>query len=407
MANTLLTSDVITRESLRVLHQKLNFVGNINRQYDNSFAQSGAKIGDTLRIRLPNQFTVRSGATMGTVATAATDVVNQTVSLPVATQKGVDMYFTSKELTMSLDDFSSEYIDPAMSVLAANIESDVLANVYKEVAQQVGTAGTPVTALPTILSAGVKLDNALAPRDNNRNLVVAPQTQANLIDALKGLYQDTSELSKQYREGLMGRAAGFDWYANTLLPAHTTGTSAASALAVATAPTEGTGSVVVTVTSGQTITVGSVVTFSNVYEVHPETKATTSRLKQFVVTASNTVTTSCTMTLSPALYTSTSGARQNVNVLPTAGSSTLTSASGAVSTAFQQSLAFHKDAFCFATADLMMPKGLDFGSRQVMDGISMRIVRDYDIANDRMPCRIDVLYGYKTIRPELACRITD
>jgi hypothetical protein len=408
MANTLLTSDKITREALRILHQKLNFVGNVNRQYDDSFAQSGAKIGDTLRIRLPNQFAVRTGATMGAVNAAATDTVNQVVPLVVNNQKGVDMYFSSKELTMSLDDFSSQYIDPAVSVLAANIEADVLNNVFKEVAQQVGTAGTPVTALSTILSAGARLDNSLAPRDSNRSLVVSPITQAAIIDGTKTYFQDSSELGKQYKEGQMGRMGGFDWYSNTLLPSLTTGTSAASALATTAVPAEGLGTgLVCTVTSGQTIAIGSVITFSNVYEVHPETKATTSRLKQFVVTASNTVTTSCTMTISPAMYTSASGARQNVNALAIAATSTVTSASGAVSTAFAQNLAFHKDAFCFATADLILPKGRDFASRQVMDGISMRIIRDYDIANDRMPCRLDVLYGYKTIRPELAVRITE
>jgi hypothetical protein len=294
-----------------------------------------------------------------------------------------------------------------MSVLAANIESDAMATMYKEVYQQVGTAGTPVTALSTILNAGVKLDSALAPRDGNRTLIVTPTVQAGLVDGLKALFQDSTEVGKQYKEGLMGRTAGFDWFSNTLLPVHTTGTSAASALAIATAPTEGTGSIVTTVTSGQTITVGSVITMSGIFEVHTETKVTTSRLQQFVVTASSTTTTACTMTLSPALYTATSGARQNVNALPVAGVNTFTSSSGAVSTAFQQALAFHKDAFCFATADLIMPKGLDFASRQVMDGISMRIVRDYDITNDRIPCRIDVLYGFKTIRPQLACRITE
>jgi hypothetical protein len=404
MANTLLTPDMITRESLRVLHQKCNFIGNINRQYDNSFANSGAKIGDSLRIRLPNQFKVRSGATMDTTA-ANVDVTNQSVTLPVTNQKGVDMYFTSAELTMKLDDFSKEYIDPAMSVLAANIESDILTNVYKEVFQQVGTAGTAVTALSTILNAGVKLDNSLAPRDGNRNLLLTPTIQAALVDATKGLFQDAESIGKQYKEGVIGRSMGFDWYMNTLAPIHTTGTSAASGIAIATAPTNGTGSIVATVTSGQTITTGTVITISGIYEVHPETKVTTSRLQQFVVTASSTSTTSCTMTIAPALYTS--GPLQNVNALPVAGTNTITSISGAVSTAFQQALAFHKDAFTFATADLIMPKGVDFASRQVMDGVSMRIVRAYDIANDKMPCRLDVLYGYKTIRPQLACRITE
>src|SRR5690349_1473272 len=110
MANSLLTPTAVTREALRILHQKLNFVGTVNRQYDDSFAQSGAKIGDTLKIRLPNQYTVRTGATL-----SAQDTTESSVSLQIATQKGVDVNFSSVELTLPLDDFSKRILDPAMS----------------------------------------------------------------------------------------------------------------------------------------------------------------------------------------------------------------------------------------------------------------------------------------------------
>jgi hypothetical protein len=78
---------------------------------------------------------------------------------------------------------------------------------------------------------------------------------------------------------------------------------------------------------------------------------------------------------------------------------------GAASTSYPQNLAYHKDAISFATADLLLPQGVDMASRQVHNGISLRIVRQYDINNDRMPCRIDVLYGYGVIRPQLATRV--
>src|SRR6478735_9920672 len=132
MSNSLLTPTAVTREALRILHQKLNFVGNITRDYDDSFANSGAKIGDSLKIRVPNQYTVRSGAVL-----AAQDTSESSVTLQVATQKGVDLNFSSAELTLSLDDFSSRILDPAMSVLAANIEADAM-SMYKDVANQVG-----------------------------------------------------------------------------------------------------------------------------------------------------------------------------------------------------------------------------------------------------------------------------
>jgi hypothetical protein len=402
---SLITSTEVTREALRILHQKLNFVGSINRQYDDRFARSGAKIGDTLSVRLPNQYTVRSGATLNPT-TAASATNEQFVPLQVNNQKGVDVNFTSVERTMKLDDFSQRILEPAMSVLAANIEADAL-SMALDVAQQVGTANTPPTTLANILAAGVKLDNALTPRDNNRNLLVTPTTQAALVGGLSTIFQDATQLGKQYKDGTMGRAAGFDWYSNTMMPTMTNGTAVFSAGAISVAPTEGGKTLTATCTvSGGTIAKGTVFTIANVFEVHPETKATTNRLMQFVVDSTITAsTTNAAITFSPAIFASATDGRRNVNVLPTTNA--VTSASGAVSTAYQQNIAYHKDAFCFATADLILPKGVDFAAREIMDGISMRIVQQYNIVDDTLPCRIDVLYGYKTIRPQLACRITE
>ena len=140
MANTLLTPTAVTREALRVLHQKLNFVGTINRSYDDRFAQTGAKIGDSLSIRLPNQYSIRTGATL-----SSQDVAEQSVTLQVATQKGVDTTFTSDDLSLDLDDFSERILNPAMAVLAANIESDAL-SMYKDTPNQVADIGALVTS---------------------------------------------------------------------------------------------------------------------------------------------------------------------------------------------------------------------------------------------------------------------
>jgi hypothetical protein len=401
---SLITSTEVTREALRILHQKLNFIGNINRQYDDRFARSGAKIGDTLSIRLPNQYTVRTGAVMSAGQATATN--EQTVALPVATQKGVDVSFSSQERTMKLDDFSQRILEPAMAVLAANIEADAL-SMTLDVAQSVGSAGTPPATLAAILAAGVKLDNALTPRDSNRNLLVTPGTQATLVGALSGLFQDANQVGKQYRDGVMGRSAGFDWYTNTMMPTMTNGTAVFSAGAITVAPTEGGKTLTATCSvSAGTITKGTVFTIAGVFEVHPETKATTNRLMQFVVDSTITAsTTNAAITFSPAIFASATDGRRNVSALPTTNA--VTSSTGAVSTAYQQNIAYHKDAFCFATADLILPKGVDFAAREVMDGISLRVVQAYDIQNDLMPCRIDVLYGYKAIRPQLACRITE
>lgn len=389
MANTLLTPTAVTREALRVLHQKLNFVGNIVREYDDSFAKSGAKIGDSLKIRLPNQYTVRTGATL-----SAQDTVESSTTLQVATQKGVDLNFTSVDLTLSLDDFSSRILEPAMAVLAANIEADAL-SMYKDVSQSVWNGGSAAT-LAKVLSARKILQDSLAP-SNDRTALLNTQDNVDLVDSLKGLFQDSTNISKQYREGYMGRTAGFDFAENTLLPSHTRGDAASYVCNTSTGITSGTATITVSGGTG-TIKKGDVFTIAGVNRVHPETKADTGIPMQFVATADSTTSVACFPT--PI----TSGAFQNI-VINSAGASKAVTVAGTASTAVGTSMLFQKEAFAFATADLVMPKGVDFAAREVFDGISMRVVRQYDINNDKFPCRLDVLYGYKAIRPQLAVRV--
>lgn len=386
MANTILTPTAVTREALRILHQKLNFVGNITRDYDDSYAKAGAKIGDSLKIRLPNQYTVRTGATL-----SAQDTTESSVTLQVATQKGVDLNFTSVDLTLSLDDFSKRILEPAMSVLAANIESDAL-NMYKDVYNSVWNGGAAAT-YNKALDARVILQRALAPM-TDRTALMNPLDMADIVKDTKTLFNDQAQLSKQYKEGYMGRAAGFDWAENTLLPSFTRGGSNGAYLVNGASQTGAT----LTVDTGATApSQGDIITIAGVYSVHPETKLSTGVLQQFVVGSGATTT---SFPISPAIVTS--GATQNVSGSP-ADNAAITFA-GTASTAVGTSLMFQKGAFAFATADLVMPDGMHFAAREVMDGISMRIVQNYDINNDKFPCRLDVLYGYKTLRPQLACR---
>ena len=386
MANTILTPTAVTREALRILHQKLNFVGSITRDYDDSYAKTGAKIGDSLKIRLPNQYTVRSGATL-----SAQDTTESSVTLQVATQKGVDLNFTSVDLTLSLDDFAKRILDPAMSVLAANIEADAL-SMYKDVYQSIWNGGSAAT-FNKALDGRVLLNRALAPF-SDRTALMDSVAMADVVKDTKTLFQDDASLSKQYKEGYMGRAAGFDWAENTMMPAHTRGGSNGAYLVNGASQTGST----LTVDTGATApSQGDVITIAGVFSVHPETKQSTGVLQQFVVGAGATTT---SFPISPAIVTS--GATQNVSGSP-ADNAAITFA-GTASTAVQTSLLFQKGAFAFATADLVMPQGVDFSAREVMDGISIRVVRQYDINNDKFPCRLDVLYGYKTLRAQLAAR---
>ncbi len=392
MANTILTPTAVTRKALRILHQKLNFVGNINRQYDDSFSKSGAKIGDTLKIRLPNQYTVRTGTTM-----SAQDTAENSISLAVQTMKGVDINFNDAELSLSLDDFGTRVLDPAMAVLAAAIESDALSMVL-DVYNQAPVA-TPANALDfkTVLNGKKILDDNLAP-PGDRTALLQTQNSVDLVDALKGLFQDSGQISKQYKEGMMGRSAGLDFMQNTLLSNFTSGTETTGTMAVNGANQTG-ASVTVTNGSSKTLKKGDVITFVGCNRCHQETKADTGVKQQFVVTADvSSVGTS--IPISPAIVVT--GATQNVFASPTTGQ-TIAKAIDA-SKVINQSLLFHKDAFTFATADLIMPRGVHFAAREVQDGISMRIWQGTDIINGKFPCRIDVLYGFKTIRPQLACR---
>jgi hypothetical protein len=406
MANTLLTPTQVTRKALMILHQKMNFVGSINRDYDESFAKDGARIGDTLKIRLPNQYTVRTGATIQTQ-----DTPEASVSLQVATQKGVDVNFSSNELTLGLDDFADRVLEPAMSVLAANIEADAM-SMYKDVYQivpgdgnlaNIASGGTYVPATATfkgVMRARQMLNLSLAPPDN-RNANLCPSDNVVLVDGLKGLFQDSASIAKQYREGYMGHTAGMDFMENTLWPSQSRGAGNSSYVVnTSSGITSGSGTIAVTGGSGA-INKGEVITIQGVNMAHPESKTDLGVLQQFVLTADYAGGPG-SITVSPVPVTS--GATQNV-VINSAGASKAVVIFGSVSTSYTTSLAYQKNAFAFATADLIMPKGVDFAAREVLDGISMRIVRQYDITNDKFPCRIDVLYGYKTVRPQLACRI--
>lgn len=402
-ANQNLTPDMITDEALAILHQKLNFVGNIITDYDDEFAQEGAKIGNTLRVRHPIQYTTGTGSTMATGTGA--DTAQTSTTLTISSQRHVPMRFNSQELTMDIDRFSERHIEPAVSVLAAQIENDAF-NMIDEVANTVH-AGTAVS-FAELLQGRKKLVDGLAP-NTDRCAILDTQANVDLVDALKGLFQDSSEISSQYKEGMMGRTGSFDFYENTLLPSHTTGAEGGgtaylvndtAAGVTNVSSTEGLTSGTLAVDTGtKTIKEGDVFTIANVNACHPETKADTGVLQQFTVLADATG--AGNLSIAPNIITA--GPYQNVASVP-ANNAALTFL-GAASTTYNQSLLFQKGFACFGTADLVLPKGTHMASRRVHDGISMRLVSDYDIVKDRVYTRLDVLYGYKVLRPQLACKV--
>ena len=401
MANSILTIDMITRKALEILENNLVITRNVNRQYDDSFAVSGAKIGSTLRIRLPDRALVTDGA-----ALQVQDDAEQSTTLTVSTQKHIGVNFTTAELTLSLDDFAERVLKPRISQLASSIDADV-ANAYKAIFNTVGTPGvSPATAL-VLLQAQQKLNESaagMAPR----YATVNPAANAGLVNGLSGFFNPTDTISKQFKNGMMGTGVlGFDEInMSQSIKVHTTGSRAGTILVNGAVSTQGQSTISIDGLTGatDTVTVGDVFTIANVFAVNPQTRESTGSLQQFVVTAAQTGVSNAlaNMAISPPIYTSTS-ALATVDSFP-ADNAAVTFV-GTASTAYPQNMIYHKDAITFATADLVMPQGVDMAARANHNGISMRVVRAYDINNDRMPCRIDVLYGFSTIRPQMACRL--
>ena len=397
MSNSILTIDMITRKALEILENNLVLTRNVNRQYDDSFAVEGAKIGSTLRIRLPDRALVTDGA-----ALQVQDDNEQFTTLTVNNQKHIGVNFTSAELTMQLDDFAERVLKPRISQLASSIDADV-ANAYKTIGNSVGTPGTtPATSL-VLLQAQQKLNENAAVM-NPRYATVNPAANAGLVEGMKGLFNPTDTISKQFKNGMMGMGVlGFDEVnMSQSIKQHTTGTRIATGNTTGAAVTsEGASTLTLTVGSGELIAVGDVFTIADCYAVNPQTRESTGSLFQFVALASSTTTTTATVTVAP-MYSATH-ALATMLTLP--ANSKAVVFLGTASTQYPQNLVYHKDAITFATADLLLPQGVDMAARAVHNGISLRVVRQYDINNDRMPCRIDVLYGYSTIRPQMACRL--
>ena len=327
----------------------------------------------------------------------------QYTTLTVSSQKHIGVNFTSAELTMQLDDFAERVLKPRISQLASSIDADV-ANAYKSIYASVGTPGTtPGTSL-VLLQAQQKLNEAAAVM-SPRYATVNPAANAGLVEGMKGLFNPTNTISRQFKNGMMGEGVlGFEEInMSQSIKQHTTGDWGTTITVTSTLSTEGTTSVGISFTgSSKTWKIGDVFTIANVYAVNPQTRESTGSLQQFVVTADTSGSSTATLTVSPAIYTATN-ALATVDSFPQSGA--VVTMLGSAATQYPQNLVYHKDAISFATADLLLPQGVDMASRQVHNGISMRIVRQYDINNDRMPCRIDVLYGYSTIRPQMACRL--
>jgi hypothetical protein len=406
VSNTLVTIDMVTREALRIAHEKLSYIGTIDRSYDDSYARTGAKIGDTLRVRMPNQYTRTTGSRVMDVQ----DQSEATQAVTVATQDHVDMRFNSAELALSIDELSRRYIAPAVSVLVAGVEGDVLADNTKKVYNQTGTPTVTVGTsgdIAAIVNARAKLNQYLAPKDD-RAVQLDSVTMGSVVNGLKSLFHDGMQIKEAFREGHIARNSMADWYENEKTWTMTNGSDISGSTDAAALVTDGGSSLTMNATVATSVqTAGQVFTIAGVYACHPETKAAYSHLQQFVIlSTSGTVT-----NISPSTYLT--GAKKNV-VSSTGGTLATTDFDGkavtfygTASITYRQNLMYHKEFATFVTADLPLMDDAAKCVRRVQDGLSMRVWQASDIRNDELLMRIDILYGYKVLRPEWACRISN
>lgn len=408
MANTFKVVDMVTKEALRLAHEKLTFIGTVDRQYDDSFKDNGkGKIGASLRVREPNQYTRRQGSRVMDVQ----DQAETSQTITVATQDGVDMRFNSSELIQSVnsgaafDDLSKNYIEPAVATLVSGIESDFLAFATKATYQVAGTAGTAVNSLVALGAARAKLNQQLAPKDR-RAIQMDSVTMGALVNGVSAYFNPSSAIGDQYKEGLIARTAMADFYENERVWTATNGSDVTGSTDAAALVTDGGTTIDMhTLIPVANQVVGQVFTVAGIYDCHPETKAAYAHLKQFTITAIGATTT----TISPA--TVLTGARKNVcsstgaDLATTAFNAQVITFVGAASTSYVQSIMYHPEAFQFVTADLPLMDDAQKCVRKNQDGLSVRVWMGSDIRNDELLMRLDILYGMAALRPGWACRV--
>ena len=403
MANQIKVNDLVMKHAHRTLRNESGFVNNLAVSYDGSYsATGGAKAGSSIRIMQPQEYTVRSGS-----AFSNQDVEEKVVTLNTTVQRGVDVEYTSAEVAQDVDMFVENKIAPAMSTLASYIDNYAMDLAYKEIYQAVAL---PVTAVDRedILKAGVKLDNGSAPRGvSSRCMTLGPQAMADVVNDSSGLFNASTNISKQYNDGVISvPAMGFKFNMSQNTANHTTGTFTTGSTpltagvgveAATTLATDGWAA------STAILKTGDIFTIAGVNQVNAKTKASTGVLQQFVCTADETSDGSGlnTINMEPALIST--GQYQNIDALP-ADNAAITPL-GAEGTQYNQALAFHKNFGSMGFADLHLPTGVSYASRKVEDGISMRLVDVYDVESDQQKMRFDVLFGYKTVIPRWAARV--
>lgn len=411
MTNTFNTNKsapgIVAKAAAKMLADELQFTKSIAKADPSDYeGKNGYSAGDTIYISKPARFIPQEAFDITSTTQAITE---EKVALPldIISTVGVDIDSLEFATEIQLKSVINRVIKPAVSSIAQNVEQRMLEKATKAVANTVGTAGSTTYDTATVLSARTRMNKYLCPKDDQRFVLFDSEAGASAVNARKGQFQDSSEIAKQYKMGFVGIADGFKWLENELIYNHTNGNDV-TGVAIDGAVSTGASTIHVDgVTTGTgTVTAGSVFTIAGVYAVHPITKETLSHLQQFVVVTGGTAsgTSDIDLVISPTIYGSASGSLQNVSALP-ADDAAVTFV-GSASTAYLQNLAFHKDAFRMVSVPLVMPQKAEFAAQETVDGITVAIIRDFDVKTRKMITRLDFLGGLCADRPEWACRIT-
>ncbi len=413
MANTINTvksaATIIAKTAAAMLEDKMQFIKTIDKEPAESFSQvNGYNPGDTINISKPARFTM---GTTADITSTIQDVVEAKVPLALTSQRNVPIALTSAAIAtdLSLKSWMGRILDPAMTTLGNGIEAECLTLAKNSVANCVGTQGSTVFDVNTMMGARALMMKNLCPNDNKNYALLNSDAIQSAINANKGLFQQSNEIGKQYLDGEMGRGQGFTYLENNLLPNHTNGNDIVFEVRT-TVSTEGQATLVVEALTANTGTVkkGTSFTIASVNAVHPVTKVDLGYLQNFVVTADATADASgyATLSVSPAFYTSAGPTGlQNITAFPVDGAA-ITILNGGVSTTRAQNLAYNKKAFRFVSVPLVKPDGTDIAAQETVGGITVRVIRDYSVLTDKLIMRLDVLYGFVAVREEWACKIT-
>lgn len=400
MANSLLTLNYITKEAIRLFRNSNAFVMNMDRQYSKEYANDGAKKGNTIRVRYPNDFTV----TTGTVTASPQNTNEQFTNLTLSAQDHVDLQYSSQDLTLSIQDYSERILKPAVNNLAASVANTVMQGIEGGVCNYVANTSGGAVISPTnstFLQANATLTQNGAPI-NDRIAILDPLTEARTVSTLAGLFNPQTSISENYESGTVrGPALGIQkWSSDQTVILHTTGAYAAMTVNGANQ----TGSAItVTATTGP-LAKGDIITIAGVHAVNRLTKNSIGSLRQFTVTAA-VATGATSIPIYPALIPGPNVQYQTVDASP-ANAAVITVVNQA-SEQFRKNFVMQKGAVTLATADLLMPRGVHDAARASYDGLSMRMVSQYNVISDEFVTRLDILYGFQYLRPEWACVVAD